>query len=145
MSNLRSGYCHCGHSQRHHVDGHGLCLVKSCRLCLIYRARGVSRLTTGGQLVDDPRGAYCECGSNLMAGEECPCETAWPPAGREFHWATTAAVAELVPGTTLASQMVRNVWEVHCSYCGLRRRFNDACWQDAETLAAGHRGWLVAS
>lgn len=27
----------CGHSKRRHIDGAGLCLVASCRLCLIYR------------------------------------------------------------------------------------------------------------
>lgn len=29
--------CFCGHSKRNHIQGEGLCLVKSCRLCLIYR------------------------------------------------------------------------------------------------------------
>jgi hypothetical protein len=27
----------CGHARRNHIGGVGLCLVKSCRLCLIYR------------------------------------------------------------------------------------------------------------
>jgi hypothetical protein len=26
----------CGHAKRNHIDGEGLCLVKSCHLCLIY-------------------------------------------------------------------------------------------------------------
>lgn len=29
----------CGHAKRNHINGSGLCLVKSCRLCLIYRSR----------------------------------------------------------------------------------------------------------
>lgn len=42
------------------------------------------RLTAGGQLVADPLGAYCACGSNLAAGEECTCEdrTNSPSAAR---------------------------------------------------------------
>lgn len=33
--------CLCGHSKAHHIDGNGLCLVKSCHypVCLIYRPR----------------------------------------------------------------------------------------------------------
>jgi hypothetical protein len=27
----------CGHAKRNHIDGHGLCLVRSCTLCLLYR------------------------------------------------------------------------------------------------------------
>jgi hypothetical protein len=26
----------CGHAKRNHVEGRGLCLVKSCRLCLAF-------------------------------------------------------------------------------------------------------------
>jgi hypothetical protein len=29
----------CGHAKRNHVKGTGLCLVKSCKLCLIYRPK----------------------------------------------------------------------------------------------------------
>jgi hypothetical protein len=28
--------CVCGHAQRNHVRGRGLCLVRSCRLCLTF-------------------------------------------------------------------------------------------------------------
>ena len=27
----------CGHAKRNHLQGVGLCIVRSCRLCLIYR------------------------------------------------------------------------------------------------------------
>ena len=32
--------CYCGHAKRNHINGRGLCLVRSCRLCLIYAAPG---------------------------------------------------------------------------------------------------------
>ena len=31
--------CYCGHAQRNHINGEGLCLVRSCKLCLIYRRK----------------------------------------------------------------------------------------------------------
>ena len=35
---LTQGPCiGCGHAQRNHLQGVGLCVVKSCRICLIYR------------------------------------------------------------------------------------------------------------
>jgi hypothetical protein len=40
----------CGHSGTRHIDGVGLCLVKSCRLCLVYRR------PTYGQTVATHRG-----------------------------------------------------------------------------------------
>lgn len=32
----------CGHAQSRHVNGTGLCLVNSCRLCLIFQIGGLA-------------------------------------------------------------------------------------------------------
>lgn len=29
--------CFCKHAKRNHIGGEALCLVRSCRLCLVYR------------------------------------------------------------------------------------------------------------
>jgi hypothetical protein len=37
---MNADRCVCGHVRRNHIDGHGLCLVESCKkpLCLVFRS-----------------------------------------------------------------------------------------------------------
>lgn len=43
----------CGHSKRNHIKGTGLCLVRSCRLCLFYRASNLIEPPAAAPLFTD--------------------------------------------------------------------------------------------
>lgn len=49
----------CGHAKRNHLNGNGLCLVRSCRLCLIYThdPSHARRVREGGMRTSKP----CRC------------------------------------------------------------------------------------
>lgn len=89
----------CGHAENNHIQGVGLCLVKSCRLCLIFRPN--ERATCTVRVSDDSFIGFHHCDApgelkpELGAGHAVCIAHQLDPSFtiRDYHGATVLAVA----------------------------------------------------